>query len=128
MFSVPVCNIFKETMLDGQLCYQADVNKLREKVDKKKMVTEGLVFLLDYNENRMVEVGFEEDIQDDSSLLGKKEGQGDALVYIETIGNFNHKHFPKDSNWIKQDILEHMRLNRTGSSGVSQGLTGIHWV
>ena len=84
MFSVPVCNIFKETMLDGQLCYQADVNKLREKVDKKKMVTEGLVFLLDYNENRMV--GFDEEIKNDSFLLGKKEGQGDALVYIETIG------------------------------------------
>ena len=86
MFSVPVCNMFKETMLDGQLCYQADVNKLREKVDKKKMVTEGLVFLLDYNENRMVEVEHEEDMKDDSFLLGKKEGQENALIYIETVG------------------------------------------
>ena len=78
MFSVPVCNMFKETMLDGQLCYQADVDKLREKVDKKKMVTEGLVFLLDYNENRMVEVGGKQ-----YSSTKKKR---DHILYIGTIG------------------------------------------
>ena len=53
-----VCNIFKETMVDGQLCYKADVDRFSDKVlDKKKIVTEGLVILLDYNKNRMVEVG-----------------------------------------------------------------------
>ena len=79
MFSLPVCNIFKETMVDGQLCYQADVDRFRDKVkDKKKAVTEGLVFVLDYNENRMVEVGGEQ-----YSSTKKKE---DHILYIGTIG------------------------------------------
>ena len=72
-------------MVDGQLCYQADVEKrLREEeerlnktkdevVDKKKIVDEGLVFVLDYNKNRMVEVGM-------------KDRHKDVILYIGTIG------------------------------------------
>ena len=76
--------------MDGQLCYEADVEKrLREEeerlnktrdevVDKRKAVTEGLVFVLDYNENRMVDVGGME-----YSSTKKKE---DHILYIGTIG------------------------------------------
>ena len=66
-----VCNIFKETMVDGQLCYQADVDRFRDKVDMEKIVTKGLFFVLDYNENRMVDVGSYED---------------DGVILIGTIG------------------------------------------
>ena len=77
-----VCKIFKETMVDGQLCYQADVEKFRDKVkDKKKAVTEGLVFWLDYNENRMVEVGREQ-----SSANFIKDSHEDVILHIGTIG------------------------------------------
>ena len=77
MFTVPVCNIFEETMLDGQLCYQADLDRFRNMVDKKKIATEGFVFLLDYNENRMV----------DSFLLQKNEKE--AMIYVQTIAENN---------------------------------------
>ena len=87
MFSVPVCNIFKETLLDGQLCYQADLNRIRDQVDKKRMVTEGFVFLLDYNENRMVEESDDENIMEEYTLLSKKEEHEDAMIYVETVGN-----------------------------------------
>ena len=80
MFTVPVCNIFEETMLDGQLCYQADLDRFRNMVDKKKIATEGFVFLLDYNENRMLENG-------DSFLLQKNEKE--AMIYVQTIGENN---------------------------------------
>ena len=90
MFSVPVCNIFKETLLDGQLCYQADLNRIRDQVDKKRMVTEGFVFHLDYNENRMVEAGMDMDIKEDSVLLGKRKGYEDAMIYIETVGELKN--------------------------------------
>ena len=92
MFSVPVCNIFKQTMLDGQLCYKADLNSIRDQVDKKMMVTEGFVFLLDYNENRVVEESDDEDLMEGSTLLSKKEGHKDAMIYVETVGKKNkHK-------------------------------------
>ena len=73
--------------MDGQLCYQADVERFRDKVeDKKKVVTEGLVFWLDYNENRMVESVRNIGMDEDSSLLGKKEQHEDAMIYVETVG------------------------------------------
>ena len=59
-----MCNIFKKSMVDGQLCYKADVNKFRNKVDKKKIATEGFVFILDYNDNRMVEVAGNQEKQE----------------------------------------------------------------
>ena len=92
IFSVPVCNIFKEVIVDGQVCYQADValDKIRNMVDKKKIATEGFVMLLDYNENRMVESGVDLDIGEDSSLLGKSEIDKHMMLYVETVGkNYN---------------------------------------
>ena len=78
IFSVPVCNIFKETMVEGQLCYQADVDRFRDEVEREKIVSEGFVFLLDYNEDRMGTVGVvEEDME---------EGNADAMIYVETVG------------------------------------------
>ena len=56
------------------------------KVDGKKIVSEGFVFLLDYNENRMVEGSSEKDFVEDSPLLGKIEEHGDAMIYVGTIG------------------------------------------
>ena len=67
-------------MLDGQLCYQADLDRFRNMVDKKKIATEGFVFLLDYNENRML--GNAE--PQDSFLLQKNEKE--AMIYVQTIG------------------------------------------
>ena len=80
MFSIPVCNIFKETVVDGQLCYKADVNKFRNKVDKKRITAEGFVFILDYNDNRMVEVPGNQE---------KQEMSEESMIYIETIGKRN---------------------------------------
>ena len=62
------------------------MNKFRNKVDRKKMVTEGLVFVLDYNENRMVNLGEKKNIKKDRILLGKKERGDDAMIYVEAIG------------------------------------------
>ena len=92
MFSLPVCNIFKETMVEGQLCYQADVDRFRDEVEREKIVSEGFVFLLDYNEDRMVNEGLENNLDDDSPFLEKIEGYKDAMIYVETIGERN-KHF-----------------------------------
>ena len=93
-FSIPVCNKFRPTVLDGQLCYQVDVNELWEKVDSNGMATKGLTFLMDYNEDRMgLSINDE-----DESLSGKDldEMQEDdktrfeAKIYIETLGMHNY--------------------------------------
>ena len=74
--------------MDGQVCYQADVakDKITDMVDKRKIATEGFVMLLDYNENRMVKLGDDLEIGEDSSLLGKREVDKDVMLYVETVG------------------------------------------
>ena len=52
-FNTSVCDKFKVTYLDGQLCYKVDVNEIKNKVDKNKMEYHGIEFLLDYNFDRM---------------------------------------------------------------------------
>ena len=73
--------------MDGQVCYQADIamDKIRDLVDKTKIATDGFMMLLDYNENRMVELGGL-DSGKDSTLLGKREKHKDMMLYVETVG------------------------------------------
>ena len=88
--------------MDGQLCYQADVesrldeveDKKKKVVDKKKIVTEGLVFWLDYNENRMVEVSKEK-----FSIILKKDGHDNAIIHIGTMGKSNLSSFAPKVPW-----------------------------
>ena len=91
-FLTPVCNIFRQTILDGELCYQADVNELRERVDRNKIASEGFVFLLDYNSDRMASVqqGDEKTV-DEVPMFEKDHGNRDqAMIYIETLGNYDY--------------------------------------
>ena len=89
IFSLPVCNIFKEVLLDGQVCYQADVAMAMDNItniDKRKISTDGFVMLLDYNENRMVEFGDDMETGEDSIPLAKREIDKDVMLYVETVG------------------------------------------
>ena len=90
-FNIPVCDKFRPTFLDGQLCYQLDTNELRNKVDKKEMASQGIVMLLDYNFDRMVKD--EEDdlptIQNSKLMEFDNENIIDAMIYIETLGKNN---------------------------------------
>ena len=90
-FNIPVCDKFRPTFLDGQLCYQLDANELRNKVDKKEIASQGIVLLLDYNFDRMVkDEGGDLSTMDNSKLLKvKNENIKDAMIYIETLGKNN---------------------------------------
>ena len=90
-FNIPVCDKFRPTFLDGQLCYQLDANELRNKVDKKKMASKGIVLLLDYNFDRTVkDEGDDLPTMDNASLLDDdNENTMDAMIYIETLGTNN---------------------------------------
>ena len=74
--------------MDGQVCYQADVtlDNITNMVDKRKIATEGFVMLLDYNENRMVELGDDLDSGEDSTPLQERKVQKDIMLYVETVG------------------------------------------
>ena len=54
-FDDPVCNSFKDKTLRGQVCYEVDPNKYIKSIDqteKSEALRKGLIFLMDYNEDR----------------------------------------------------------------------------
>ena len=53
-FDVPVCNSFKTEIRNDQLCYQIDLEDYRNSTDIEKQLREGLVLILDYNEERQM--------------------------------------------------------------------------
>ena len=51
-FDVPVCNSFKAKILNDQLCYEVDVNKIISKPFTANDLKLGLVLLIDENWDR----------------------------------------------------------------------------
>ena len=50
LFPIPVCSSFKEKSFNGQLCYEADMNKYKGRVDWENSLQTGLSFVVDLNE------------------------------------------------------------------------------
>ena len=49
-FDHPTCNSFRETILDGNLCYEIDPSKFENDRNRKKSKNIGLSLLIDNNE------------------------------------------------------------------------------
>ena len=49
-FSIPVCNIFQAKIWNNQLCYEVNLQKLKDKHKLEDQLKKGLILLLDYNE------------------------------------------------------------------------------
>ena len=49
-FQVPVCSIFRKKVFSGQVCYEADLNQFKNKIDWKTALKKGLSFIIDTND------------------------------------------------------------------------------
>ena len=49
-FQVPVCNLFREKVVAGQVCYEADINQFKQEVNWVEVLTKGFGFLVDTNQ------------------------------------------------------------------------------
>ena len=94
-FDSPVCNSFLPRILNNQLCYEVDLDKIvKEKIiDVEKGLKAGFRFMLDYNEDRQVGTI-------DEKLLAKEDAEWfnnfnpnaeidkdqHAHIYLDTIG------------------------------------------
>jgi hypothetical protein len=105
-FDIPVCDKFRRAYVDGQLCYQVDVNELKNRVDKNKVAYEGIEFLLDYNFDRMV--NFKEDknhtVEDSSAMEENNKNMKEAMIYIDTLGK-NEPLFG-EGNYVLTEVTE----------------------
>ena len=91
-FDLPVCDKFRPVIIEGQLCYQVDVNQFMNQIDRKKLMSHGLVFMMDYNNNRMgphINSEWDKDmIYDVLDEEQNKNSKDEALIFIETIGKY----------------------------------------
>ena len=91
-FAVPVCNSFQEKILNDQLCYEVDLDRYSNKDNIDRELGEGLVILLDFNEDR--QVTFEQnqrvELDEDDLKIMESDVNYQADVYLEAIGKYNN--------------------------------------
>ena len=88
-FDYPVCNKFKPKVLNGQLCYQVDVNEFKDKIVDKMITEPELIFLLDYNEEKMLTTNSDPKNDVRKNMFEMQDidiEKIEAMIYIETIG------------------------------------------
>ena len=88
-YELPVCNSFKATILNDQLCYEVDLDKFKSTDNIENDLKSGLVLFLDYNEDRQVELREKVEIVELTYFVDMVDGSKDhekAFVYLNTIG------------------------------------------
>ena len=87
-FDVPVCNVFEAKIQNNQLCYEVDLETLKDKVNIKEQLKGGLFLVLDYNEDRQfLTDGHKKAIKNDIMKFLKDEGVS-VEIHLDTLGIF----------------------------------------
>ena len=88
-FEIPVCNIFKSRIYLDQLCYETNLQDLKESQKIGKQLEKGLTLILDYNEERQNYNIME---QNESQMMKELyPDNNDVSIYLDTISLFNYK-------------------------------------
>ena len=93
-FDIPVCNIFKPRIYFDQICYEADLQKLKESKKIEEQLELGLTLVLDYNEERQLNFNVTPK-KVSNGLKAFYNNDGDSVsIYLDTISmkygsNFN---------------------------------------
>ena len=87
-FDFPVCNSFKATITNDQLCYEVDMNRFVQKNTFSSYLKLGLTLIMDYNEDRQVtfnkkRTGTGTGLT--NSLIDSSR-DNTAVIYLNTIG------------------------------------------
>ena len=89
-YDLPVCKAFKPAIIGDQLCYELDLEKYKDKKNIENDLKSGLVFFMDYNEDR--QLLFKTDVvqKHKTKFIEKVDATMDdfkAFVHLNTIGN-----------------------------------------
>ena len=90
-FNVPVCNSFVPKIFHDQICYQIDLERYRDNINIETQIRKGLVFIMDYNEDRQVF-----DYHKESTLLSglfdridETNVDSNSVIFLSTLGKGN---------------------------------------
>ena len=86
-FKTPVCNIFRPRNYLNQLCYETNLQALRDSQKIEKQLESGLTLILDYNEERQ----YFNSVQKNKSQAKEATYQNndDVSIYLDTISLLN---------------------------------------
>ena len=88
-----MCNSFKAKVLNDQLCYEVDLEQqFKSKTSYLKRNLElGLVFFMDYNEDRQLVVEYDDDNVDIMESwvesVDRSNDHRKCSIYLDTIGD-----------------------------------------
>ena len=89
-YDLPVCKSFQAKIWKDQLCYEVHLDKYKNKDNVEKDLELGLVFLLDYNEDRQVKLEEHNENKENPGLfvtkVDKSKDNDNAFIYLNTIG------------------------------------------
>ena len=86
-YDVPVCNIFKPKIYLDQLCYETNLQDLKDSQKIGKQLEMGLTLVLDYNEERQYyNVMKTNDLQTMNALY---PDNFDVTIYLDSISILN---------------------------------------
>ena len=100
-FRAPFCNIFTRKIVHKQLCYEVDLEEIRNKTDSSIDLSSGLAFFIDLNEDREIKNKKGKWRTDGvyRSLverMKKKDSHKEATIHLNTIGKPNNTSTFKD--------------------------------
>ena len=90
-FQVPVCSLFRKKIFSGQVCYEADLNQFKNKIDWKRALKKGFSFIIDTNDEydvkNLLERKFSSRLENNLIFNSFKETEDDNKfsVMLKTI-------------------------------------------
>ena len=85
-FDIPLCNIFKPRNYFDQLCYETDLQKMKDSKKLLKQLEMGLTLVLDYNEERQLNGIFIPQNKSNKMDAFNNDDDGDSVsIYLDTI-------------------------------------------
>ena len=130
---VPVCSLFREKIVSGQVCYEANLNQFRSKVDWGRSLKAGLSFVVDTSEEYQVKNIFRKKESGKVTTSGvfdaytNSEDDRSFTVMLSTISellktvNTNYHHFSRpspDSSLRRGRLRAHRHQGDQGDGGV----------
>ena len=97
-FAVPVCRLFREKVVAGQVCYEADLNQYRNRVDWKEALLTGLTLIIDTNDefdvkNILEKINSEKNNTIKSLNVKDQKKKNSFTVMLKTISMINNYNF-----------------------------------
>ena len=84
-FEQPICDIFKPKNHHDQVCFETDLEKLRDKINLRKQLEMGLTLILDYNEERQLSSDSNHKNRNEKKVTNHNN-ENSFSIHLNTIG------------------------------------------